>query len=160
MTEDHPTAGEPDVVLRAVTPEDCEVFYAQHLDRESIQMAAVEPRGDKQAFLDHWAKVLASNDNLARTVVVDGDVAGHVVSWPQDGARLVGYWFGREHWGRGIATKALAEYLDVDRARPLRALVAVHNVASKRVLEKCGFEEVGRAFADDGIEEFTLVLEA
>jgi RimJ/RimL family protein N-acetyltransferase len=157
MTED-PTAGEPAVVLREVTPEDCEVFYEQHLDSESIQMAAVEPRGTRQAFLDHWANVLASNENLARTAVVDGEVAGHVTSWPQDGNRMVGYWFGREFWGRGIATRALAAYLDVDPARPLRALVAVHNVASKRVLEKCGFGVIGRAFAEDGIEEFTLVL--
>ena len=146
------------IVLRNVEPADLLVFYQQHLDPESFRMAAVEPREDRQAFLDHWHANLAREDNLARTVVADGDVAGHVVSWVQDGDRMVGYWFGREFWGRGIATAAVAAFLREDIARPLKALVATHNVGSKRVLEKCGFAVVGRTFADDGVEEFTLVL--
>jgi len=158
MTRDADTSAEPEVVLRAVEPDDILVFYEQHLDPESVRMAAVEPRSDRQAFVDHWTKVLASDDNVAWTAVVDGEVAGHVVCWPQDGAHMVGYWFGREFWGRGIATKALAAFLAEDATRPLTAFVATHNVGSKRVLEKCGFEEVGRAFAEDGVEEFTLIL--
>lgn len=37
------------------------------------------------------------------------------------------------YWGRGIASAALAEFLGHD------AFVAVHNVGSICVLEKCGF---------------------
>jgi len=148
----------PEVSLRTVAPDDLTVFYEQHLDSESVQMAAVQPREDKQAFVDHWVKNLAREDNLARTVLVDGVVAGHVVSWEQDDGRLVGYWFGREFWGRGIATAALAAFLREDTFRPLKAIVTTHNVGSKRVLEKCGFAVAGRAFADDGVEEFTLIL--
>jgi len=158
MTEDPGDTPTPDVILREVAPDDLTVFYEQHLDSESAQMAAVQPREDRQAFLDHWATNLAKEDNLARTVEVDGRVAGHVVSWKQDDGRFVGYWFGREFWGRGIATRALAAFLEEDPNRPLKALTATHNVGSKRVLEKCGFEVAGRAFADDGVEEFTLVL--
>jgi len=155
--EEEPVA-EVVVVLREVTPDDVLVFYEQHLDPESVQMAAVEPRADVQAFAAHWTKNLATQENVSRTVVVDGQVAGHVVSWPQDGERMVGYWFGREFWGRGIATTALAAFLSEDTDRPMMALVATHNIGSKRVLEKCGFAVVGRAFADDGVEEFTLIL--
>lgn len=42
-------------------------------------------------------------------------------------------------WGRGIATRALDASLTVDRSRPLYACVASDDVASCRVLEKCGF---------------------
>jgi RimJ/RimL family protein N-acetyltransferase len=43
-------------------------------------------------------------------------------------------------------------------ARPLHAYVAKSNVASIRVLEKCGFVEVGEHTGDDGIEELLLEL--
>jgi len=158
MSPDEGAVEEPSVLLREVTPDDILVFYEQHLDPESVQMAAVEPRSDLQAFTAHWHKNLAREDNFARTAVVDGAVAGHVVSWEQDGDRLVGYWFGREFWGRGIATKAVAAFLLEETDRPMKAIVATHNVGSKRVLEKCGFVEVGRTFAHDGVEEFTLIL--
>jgi RimJ/RimL family protein N-acetyltransferase len=52
------------------------------------------------------------------------------------------------------------ELLDVVDARPLHAYVAKGNVASMRVLEKCGFVKVGEHTGDDGIEELLLELRA
>ena len=57
-------------------------------------------------------------------------------------AREVTYWIGRSYWGKGIATRALNEFLTVDPP-PLHARVAYDNVASRRVLEKCGFRVIG-----------------
>jgi RimJ/RimL family protein N-acetyltransferase len=54
----------------------------------------------------------------------------------------VTYWIGRSYWGKGIATDALNAFLAVDRSRPLHARVASDNVASRRVLEKCGFRVI------------------
>jgi RimJ/RimL family protein N-acetyltransferase len=82
-------------------------------------------------------------------------VAGYVGSWTQDGVRLIGYWIGREHWGRGVATRALDTFLDIVSARPLFAHLANRNVGSMRVLEKCGFVEhmeAARAGPDAGLE--------
>jgi RimJ/RimL family protein N-acetyltransferase len=70
----------------------------------------------------------------------------------------VGYWIGREFWGRGLATQALAELAGLVDARPLHAHVVKHNVASIRVLEKCGFAAVESRTAGDGIEELLLEL--
>jgi RimJ/RimL family protein N-acetyltransferase len=97
-------------------------------------------------------------------VVVDGDVAGTIGSWGDPGEREITYWIGRSYWGRGIATGALEMFLTVDPSRPLHARVAFDNVASRRVLEKCGFRVVanerGFAGARSGeIEEFVLRLE-
>ena len=61
------------------------------------------------------------------------------MSLVRSGEREVGYWIGKEYWGRGIATRALSESLDYLQTRPLYARVARHNVASIRVLHKCGF---------------------
>jgi RimJ/RimL family protein N-acetyltransferase len=71
-------------------------------------------------------------------------VAGNIVTFEQDGEREVGYWIGREYWGKGIATEALSQFLDhIEVHRPLYAVVAKHNVGSIRVLKKCGFTTVG-----------------
>jgi RimJ/RimL family protein N-acetyltransferase len=79
------------------------------------------------------------------------------------GEREVGYWIGKEYWGRGIATRALEEFLKQIETRPLYAHVAKHNTASRRVLEKCGFHVSGEdkffsQILGDDIEEYILVL--
>jgi RimJ/RimL family protein N-acetyltransferase len=55
----------------------------------------------------------------------------------------VGYWIAAEHWGRGIATRALSLLLELVATRPLHARVARDNVASIRVLERNGFSLTG-----------------
>jgi RimJ/RimL family protein N-acetyltransferase len=132
------------MLLREVEPQDVEVLYEHQADPESGRMASV-PSRDRRAHEEHLARLLADPDVLVRTVVADdGRVAGQVLSFPRDGVREVGYRIGREYWGRGLATAALAAFLDVDRVRPLHGVVAEHNPASRRVLERNGFAVVGR----------------
>jgi RimJ/RimL family protein N-acetyltransferase len=107
-------------------------------------MAAFAAR-DWNAFMAHWTRVLADETISKKTILFNGRVAGNIVSYVNDaGEREVGYWIGREYWGRGLATRALSQFLDHVRTRPLYARVARHNVASIRVLEKCGFTISGR----------------
>jgi RimJ/RimL family protein N-acetyltransferase len=151
------------VTLREVTEEDLTTFYQHQLDAEAAVMAAFTPRS-RTGFRAHWRRILADPTVVTRTVVVDGEVAGNVVSFPREGKREVGYWIGKRHWGKGVATAALLELLGLLEERPLYAHVAKHNPASVRVLEKCGFEVVGEdpAFASIGgesIEGFILKLE-
>jgi len=119
---------------------------------------AAFPSRDRAAFMAHWAKTLADDSALTMAIVAGGEVAGNIGCWEADGKRFVGYWIGREFWGRGLATQALAELLDLVEARPLYAHVVKSNVASIRVLEKNGFVEVERHTGDDGIEELVLEL--
>lgn len=77
----------------------------------------------------------------------------------------MGSWIGREHWSRGIATQALAQFVDQVAVRPLYAHVAARNIGSARVLEKCAFrrdraQEAKMPAPDDGIEELIFVLDA
>ena len=46
---------------------------------------------------------------------------------------------GKDWWGKGVATRALELLLNDVLIRPLYSRVAVSNVASIRVLQKCGF---------------------
>jgi RimJ/RimL family protein N-acetyltransferase len=65
----------------------------------------------------------------------------------QDGAAEIGYWLGIEHWGKGYATEAvhaLVDYAFIDLGHTaLHAGARVTNPASRRVLEKCGFQWTG-----------------
>lgn len=112
----------------------------------------------------HWTKIMADETVTIKTILFNGQVAGNVVCFLQSGERAVGYWLGREYWGKGIATQALSEFLGYVKLRPLYAHVAKHNVGSKRVLEKCGFVVFGKGkgFPDASgqeIEEIILKLE-
>lgn len=131
-------------MLREVVASDLPLLFEQQRDPASHRMAAVTPR-ERDAFMEHWRTILANPTGFVRTIVFKGDVAGHVVSWESDGKNVVGYWVGREHWGKGIATRAVAELLRLVTKRPLHAHVAKANVASLRVLEKCGFEIVSES---------------
>lgn len=142
-----------DVHLRNVIESDLPIFFEQQLDPDATRMAAF-PSRDREAFMAHWSKIMGDETNILKTILFSGQVAGNVVSWQQDDEREIGYWLGKEYWGKGIATKALAEFLNQVITRPLYAHVAKHNIASIRVLEKCGF---GRYREDD--EEFILKLE-
>ena len=133
-----------DVSLREVQESDLLIFFEQQRDPLANQMAAFPVR-DWDAFMAHWAKIMKDESVILRTILFEGQVAGNVLSFEMDGKREVGYWLGREFWGKGIATVALSLFLERVKIRPLFAYVAKHNIASQRVLEKCGFVMSGEA---------------
>lgn len=151
-----------DIQLRDIEPADLPIFYEQQLDPDATRMAAF-PARDRAAFDAHWAtNVLGNPAAVKQTILVNGQVAGHIGSWPQDGVRFVGYWLGKEHWGKGVATRALTAFLHLVTERPLYAHVARHNAGSIRVLSKCGFYGAREESVDDvgkGTVELVLVLE-
>ena len=152
-----------EAMLRDVTESDLPIFFEQQLEPEATAMAAFPPR-DRESFMAHWAKIMADESVILKTILFNGQVAGNIVCWEQFGEREVGYWLGKEFWGKGIATKALSEFLKQVKTRPLVAHVAKQNVASRRVLEKCRFMFVGedRYLDKRGteLEEFILKLDS
>ncbi|MFG2144805.1 GNAT family N-acetyltransferase [Streptomyces sp. NPDC048696] len=135
----------PAVVLREVRDSDLPLFFGQMSDPESVRMAAFGPEDptDRARFDAHWARIRTS-DTLIRTVLADGEVAGHAAVYGPPDEREVTYWVDRAHWGRGIASAALSALVALAPQRPLHARAAADNAASIRVLEKCGFVIVGR----------------
>lgn len=149
-------------LLREVAEADLDLLFEHWTDAEANRMAAftVENPNDREAFDGRWARLQANETVTARTIELDGEVVGTVSSWDNDGKREVTYWIGREHWGKGVATRALAEFLEVETARPLYAAAAKDNAGSIRVLEKCGFEQVeeARGYANARGEEIDEVI--
>ncbi|MDT0469048.1 GNAT family N-acetyltransferase [Streptomyces gibsoniae] len=156
-----------EVVLREVHDSDLPVFYRQLNDPVALRMAAFTPEdpADRSGFDAHWSRLRDSGDVDVRTVLADGDVVGTAAVYGEPGEREVTYWIDRALWGRGIATAALRMLLEEIPERPLYARAAADNVASARVLGKCGFEETARARGyaharGEEIEEVVLVLRA
>jgi RimJ/RimL family protein N-acetyltransferase len=148
---------DPAVELRETVDADLPSLFEHQADPEASAMAAF-PSRTWDAFVEHEAKIRADAVTITRTIVADGEVVGSIASWQADGERDVGYWIGRAHWGKGMASAALRAFLHVDRTRPLSAHVAEHNVVSRRVLEKCGFVIDHEERADDGVLEQIFVL--
>jgi RimJ/RimL family protein N-acetyltransferase len=152
------------VRLRDVTDDDLPILFEYQREPEANRMAAFPPR-DWDAFQAHWRKVLADKSNLAKIIELDGNVVGNIGAWGEPTSREVGYWIGQKYWGRGVATRALSALLSHVPERPLYAHVVKHNVASLRVLQKCGFTIVSESTSPastggDEVEELLLALEA
>lgn len=149
------------ISLRELEDSDLSVFWQQLTDPELQQMAAVTRKYhyDRGHFDQHWAKVRSDPSVILRTVLADGAVAGHAAVFGPPSEREVTYVIGRAHWGRGIATAALAELIGLEPTRPLHADAAADNTGSLRVLQKCGFAVTGtsRCFARARDEEIDLV---
>jgi RimJ/RimL family protein N-acetyltransferase len=155
------------VLLREVADDDLPIFFEQQRDPDANRMVAFTVRDpeDRGAFAAHWARIRGDDTTTIRTILFDGRVAGYVASFVRLGKPEVCYWVGKEYWGRGVATAALAQFLGGLETRPLFAGVARDNIASIRVLEKCGFTICG---SDKGyskargeeVEEVLLELRA
>ena len=178
----------PKIQLRNVEADDLPLFFEHQRDPIAVAMVAFNSR-DRAAFDQHWAKLLADDSCLKKTIIVasavsaenhvasavsaenhvmsavsaENQVAGNIGSWTSEGKREVGYWIDRAFWGRGVATEALSAFLCLEQTRPLYAGVAKHNVASIRVLQKCGFKlshSVEEASNDADASHLLLTLTA
>jgi len=166
MRKDVPRTSE--VLLRDVRESDLLIFFEYQQDPAANYMAAFTIRDptDKGAFAAHWKRILSEDTVLVKTIVFERNVVGNVAKFidKEFGKPEVTYWIGKEYWGMGLATKALSKFLaDVIVARPIYGRAAKDNVASIRVMEKCGFRITGsgKGFANargKEIEEVILEL--
>ena len=149
-------------ILRDASESDLPILFEHQKDPEASRMAAFLSRdpSDRDAFLMHWRRILSDATVMMKVILWKGHVAGTVGTFVWDGKPQVTYWIGKEFWGNGIATQALTELLRIVNYRPLYASTASDNVASIRVLEKCGFAMRGsaRALAKTRIAEVDEVF--
>lgn len=156
-----------DVTLRDVAQTDLPIFFDFQRDPAANYMAAFTARDptDKEAFAAHWDRILNDDTVLVKTIVFDGHVVGSVAKFvdKEFGKPEVTYWIGKAYWGMGLATKALSQFLRDVTVRPIYGRAAKDNVASIRVLEKCGFTmlDQSKGFANargEIVEEVVLKL--
>lgn len=153
------------VALRDTVKSDLETFFEQQLDPEANRMTAFTSKNpyDRRAFDAHWAQIFADARIVIKTILANDRLAGYILHHPWFGEPEVTYWLGRDFWGKGIASAALAEFVRHEKIRPLYGRVARDNIASRRVLENSGFVRFGedRGFSNargEEVEELIYVL--
>ena len=155
-----------DLRLREIEEDDLEVFFQNEQDPVASQMAAftaLDP-SDRAGFGDRWTRIFADGNIVGRTILVDDAVVGSILVHNWFGDPEITYWIDRDHWGKGVASAAIREFLEIVEVRPLYARVALDNHGSRRVLEKCGFVVTGSeseyaSARGEEIEELVLTLD-
>lgn len=133
------------IVLRELADDDLDPLFLWEQDPRAVELAAftrADP-GDRAAFDAHKARIRADPTTLDRAIEHAGRFVGTIASYPSELGREITYWVDPARWGRGIASAALLEFLELERTRPLFARVATHNLGSARVVERAGFVPVG-----------------
>lgn len=137
------------LVLRAPRLEDAKTVAVLANDRRIAENTARIPHpynvADAEGFIDGVNK--ASGETMFLITLRDKSVIGACGVMFQEDTPELGYWLGVPHWGNGYATEALhavVDYAFTDLAHDaLQAGARVTNPASRRVLEKCGFQWTG-----------------
>jgi hypothetical protein len=153
-----------DILLRDVIEVDLPSFFDQQLDPEVNRMAAFTAR-NKDAFMANWTRILVQCDETItiKTILFDGHAAGNVASIQRSVSERSATGSGRDTGARALLPSTL-EVSGSRKGAPLCARVAKHNLASTRVLQKCGFRisSEHRAPPDmrgEEVEELILKLE-
>jgi RimJ/RimL family protein N-acetyltransferase len=136
------------LVLRAPVRSDVPAMVALAGDRRVAENTARIPHPYTAA--DAVAAIAAINQTGGETVFAierDGALVGMCGLAPlPDGAEL-GYWLGVPFWNHGYGTEAARAVIDYALAElghdVLQSGARVSNPASRRVLEKCGFQWTG-----------------
>lgn len=134
--------------LRAPRLEDAKTVAMLANDRRIAENTARIPHPYKTADAEDFISRAGKADEAIFLVTLrDKTVIGACGIVLQETVPELGYWLGVEHWGKGYATEALHAVIDyafTDLAHEaLQAGARVTNPASRRVLEKCGFQWTG-----------------
>jgi RimJ/RimL family protein N-acetyltransferase len=137
------------LTLRAPRLEDAKTVATLANDRRIAENTARIPHpykmSDAESFITGANK--AGSEAVFLITLRDETVIGACGIVPQEQTPELGYWLGLEYWGQGYATEALHAVIDyafADLTREaLQAGARVTNPASRRVLEKCGFQWTG-----------------
>lgn len=145
-TDARPTPGAtPAIALRPLEAADLDTVFVWESDPSAVELAAftrAEP-GDRAAFDEHYARIMARDDVRQRAITLDGELVGTIATFTIEGDRELSYWVDPAHWGQGIASAAVRLMVLDEPIRPLFARVAEYNLGSRRVLERAGFVQIG-----------------
>ena len=105
-------------------------------------------KGDAETFICRVAEPDRSGCAYAVTAKHNSAFLGCAgLSLDQGGQLQLGFWLGEPHWGKGYATEAAHALVDLAfcafGVERLHTRCRVSNSASRRVIEKCGFQFTG-----------------
>lgn len=135
-----------DVRLRRYDLEDADRLAVLLNDPDVTAMTSSIPypyaRSDAEAYLSSVRG--EEGRNVSRAILLGDELVGGIGFAPRPGTgEEIGYWIGKDYWGRGIATLAVTAFLKVldelGVTGDIEARTVASNRPSQRVLEKNGF---------------------
>jgi RimJ/RimL family protein N-acetyltransferase len=105
-------------------------------------------RADADTFIARAAEPDRTGCTYALTLAQTGAVLGCAgLKFDKDNRLQLGFWLGEPHWGQGYATEAAHALADLAfkafNIERLHTRCRLSNSASRRVIEKCGFQFTG-----------------
>lgn len=142
-----------DVTLRALKPED-QTRIVELANNKNVSKNLRDRMPSPYTLEDavEWIEFCKDQDPVYNfSIEYKGDYVGTIsLDREEDVYRHtaeIGYWIGEPYWGKGIVTKAVTlitdygfEHLKLAR---IHTGIYEYNVASMRVLEKCGYKSEG-----------------
>jgi ribosomal-protein-alanine N-acetyltransferase len=138
------------LALRPPTLDDLPAWHAIYLDAEEVWYGA--PRSSLEENRAKLERQIAHHEQhgfgMCTVELADETIGAAGLQHLEGGPEVeVGYRFLKEHWGRGYATESarasIAYGFDEVGLDRIVAVALESNVASRRVLEKCGLREIG-----------------
>jgi ribosomal-protein-alanine N-acetyltransferase len=140
-------------VIRRLTADDAGELAALLVENRDF-LTPFEPDRDERFYTVDGQRERLEREGVHDFAILDEErIAGtmqlsNVVRGPRQSANL-GYWVAERANGRGLATNAVGEVIPIAFGElglhRLEAGTLVENLASRRVLEKNGFEQIGIA---------------
>jgi len=134
--------------LRRATMDDLDAIHAILSDPQAMRYWSSLPHASL-AETEEWLRSMVEADPAESDDFIierDGLAVGKLGCWKLPD---IGYILARDQWGQGVASEAMAAFLDRRRAigEPSRLLADVdpRNVASIKLLKRHGFAETHRA---------------
>jgi len=135
------------LVLRAPRFEDAKRVTALINDRRIAEKTVRIPHPYRIADANEWIGTALAQSAESYLITLRGDVVGGCAIEMRPDGPEIGYWLGVPFWGCGYATEAAQALVDHGfedlGCDVLTAGARVNNPASRRVLEKCGFQWTG-----------------
>jgi RimJ/RimL family protein N-acetyltransferase len=139
-------------VLRAFEPGDAAVLSALLSDPAIARTLQDMPSPMTQELAESWIDALPSlwNQRVAAVFAVELAAESRLVGSvqlqlrPDEGCAELGFWIGRDDWGRGYATEAVRAALAWCHEAGVQRVHAAHdpdNPASGRVLSRAGMRQ-------------------
>jgi RimJ/RimL family protein N-acetyltransferase len=133
--------------LRAPRIEDAKTVAMLANDRRIAENTARIPHPYRRADAEDFIATInrSGGETVFLITLHGGAIIGACGLMEPDGqSPEIGYWLGAKHWGKGYATEAVRAVIDhafteLD-CEALQSAARVTNPASRRVLEKCGFQ--------------------
>jgi RimJ/RimL family protein N-acetyltransferase len=138
------------LVLRPPTLDDLPAWHAIYVDAEEVWYGA--PRSSLDENRDKLERQIAQFEEhgfgMCAVELAEETIGAAGLQHLEGGPEIeVGYRFLKEHWGHGYATESarasIAYGFDDVGLERIVAVALETNVASRRVLEKCGLHEIG-----------------